>query len=195
MEQLIFIAIIALISLVNWLIQKSNEMREQRKLERQREAQAGQETVYAPEPETYEAREAEPQVFDERDFDDEAARRLREALGLPEEAEAPRPIRRAEPPPPVVERPVILPPPIVVPPVPVVVVERPAPPWKVPPLPDEEGPEKPVLHRRARPPVAEPVRREPSQLRKLLASRGGLRDAVVLAEILGPPRSATISRI
>lgn len=179
MEQLIFILIIALIGFVNWLIQKSNELREQRKLERQRQAQAGRETIYAPEPE-----EAEPQVFEAKDFEEEAARRLREALGLPEESEFPRPVRRVEPPP--VPEPVFLPP---------VVVEKAVPVVVIPPPRDEEGPEKPVLHRRFRKvAVPEPVKSEPSQLRRLLASRGGLRDAVLLAEILGSPRGTIVSR-
>jgi hypothetical protein len=172
MEQLVIVLLIALISIVNWIVQKSKERRVARKLEQQADrtgegVKGG--VAEAPEPES-----------------EVAMRRLREALGLPEEAPPPTLPRRIE------ER---------VPPLPPVMPQR-----KPPPLP-ERAPKPVVLHvpptrpreerrisglhhwvgRSAVPKVE--AARPTSRIRELLGSTGGLRDAVVLSEILGPPKS------
>ena len=81
MEQLVFLLIIGLIAGIKWLLEKSAEMREQQKtrdrldrLDRNQPAPP----VVAPRP------TASP-VFDP----EAAARKFREALGLPEESELP----------------------------------------------------------------------------------------------------------
>ena len=77
MEQLILILLVALISIINWIVQKSKERREQRKLEKRADA-TGESLKGAP------AESPPPETQTET-----AMRRLREALGLPEEAEPP----------------------------------------------------------------------------------------------------------
>jgi hypothetical protein len=152
MEQLVLLVIIGLISLINWLMQRSAQMREKRKLERGDLDGRVEPAAEIPEP----AGSAEENP-------DEGMRRLMEALGIPP-AEEPPP----EPPPlPRVRE--------AAPQVPV---------FAAPP------PLRPAGHVPLRRSVAATVeQREPTRFRKLLSSRGGLRDAVVLSEILGPPRS------
>ena len=81
MEQLIILVLIGLISLINWLIQRSAEIRKRRKIEQEAPGKAlRQETP-------------EPPEDTERSL-----RKLMEALGLPEEAPPPLPPpRRAVP--------------------------------------------------------------------------------------------------
>ncbi|HEY5705509.1 MAG TPA: hypothetical protein VIS96_08055 [Terrimicrobiaceae bacterium] len=165
MEQLVILLLIALISFINWLVKKSSQLREERKREKGA-ATSGESLRSEPSPAQP---EAEPEI---------SMRRLREALGLPEEVEPPALPRRTE------QR---VPPPL------------PAPP---PPLPT-----RPVASHVSTAPVLEHYRsielptrfakpgaakveaaRGTSRVRELLGSSGGLRDAVVLSEILGPPR-------
>lgn len=171
MEQLVILVLIGLVSLINWLVQKSAEQRDKRKAEA--EAQGGGELRQPP------AREIRPAGADD------AARRLREALGLPDDEELPPPLPRAErTEPPQLPEPFLteaVPPPVIreaarafVP-----VAEpaaRPAVP-RVPPM--KSAPAAPAFVTRA----------EPSRFRALIATSAGARDAVVLAEILGPPKS------
>ena len=185
MEQLIALILFALVSFISWSIQKSQEKRQERA--RQRRADQG----YQEEP-----AHAAPPAHSMTDSE-AAMRRLREALGLPDDEEiAPPPQRRPVPPPfaeveqedfrPVVyERPVAVPPPIVRE-------------YLPPPLP---VPERPVvvaveeeLRRKftapSRKAIAETVAAQPAlDVRALLKSPGGLRDAVVLSEVLGRPKS------
>jgi hypothetical protein len=170
MEQLVIILLIALISLINWLVQKSREMREARKLENRADSTGESAKAAPPEP---------PETQTET-----AMRRLREALGLPEEAEPPvipRRVERKVPPPP---RPAERPSPSPLP--------RPAakpPVLHVPPLHRfEEHRKFEFPHRMAKPVAKEEAPRPPSRIREQLGSAGGLRDAVVLSEILGPPK-------
>jgi hypothetical protein len=176
MEQLVILLLIALISFINWVVKKSAEMREQRKREANT-ARAG-ETLTAPQLPKVETTlpEAEPTI---------SMRRLREALGLPKEAEQPTlPKRVAE-------------------------IEKHAPPPLPPP---RHRPVRPVVSHVPVTPVpaapaageyrfielprgfmkpAEPrieIEASGSRIRELLGSSGGLRDAVVLSEILGPPK-------
>ncbi len=98
MEQLVILLLIALISFINWLIKKSSQLREARKREQgaakagdslrseQGAAKAGDSLRSEPS----QAPEAEPEV---------SMRRLREALGLPDEAQPPALPKRMEQPP------------------------------------------------------------------------------------------------
>jgi hypothetical protein len=169
MEQLVIILLIALISFINWLVKKSAEMREARKRE-QGAAKSGESVKSEPPPPP----EAEPEI---------SMRRLREALGLPDEAQPPALPKRMEqrvPPPPV---PPPLPPPRRPPPArPVishVAVARAHEEYRFIEMPHRIG--KPAAPRIE-------VAASTSRLRELLGSTGGLRDAVVLSEILGPPK-------
>ncbi len=168
MEQLVILLLIALISFINWLVKKSSQLREARKLE-QGTAKSGDSLRGEPS----RAPEAEPEV---------SMRRLREALGLPDDAKPPALPKRVEQP---------LPSPIAPPP--------------LPPLPlparqvishvslspaHEEYRFIEMPHRAGRPARSKvEAAVSPSRIRELLGSAGGLRDAVVLSEILGPPKS------
>jgi hypothetical protein len=185
MEQLVILLLIALISIINWIIQKSKESREKRKLEKRADATG----------EPVAKREPAPDATGT----ETAMRRLREALGLPEDAPPPAIPKRAESErveskriePKRIERPAVAPLPspdqLVPPPLPQrekrpVVVQ-------VPPVRRREGHRKfEFPHKIAKPPLPEEVQ-QPLRIRELLRSQGGLRDAVVLSEILGPPKS------
>ncbi len=177
MEQLVILLLIALISFINWLVKKSAERREARK--REKAADQGVENVPRPSAAPPVA-EAEPEI---------SMRRLREALGLPKDVEPPPvPKRAAE-----IEKPV--PPPLPSP--------RPVPAKPV-------IPHVPVVRAQAEPSQGEyrfiemprgfmrPAERHievaarESRIRELLGSSGGLRDAVVLTEILGPPKGLRV---
>jgi hypothetical protein len=189
MEQLVILLLIAVISIVNWIIQKSKETREKRKLEKRADATGEPVAKHEPAP--------------EGTGTETAMRRLREALGLPEEAEPPVIPKRAEPksveaeriepkrvePRKKVERPVTppLPSPDRVVPPPLPKPERRPAVVHVPPVRwDHRRFEH--LHKMAKPSLPE-VPTQPPRVRELLQSQGGLRDAVVLSEILGPPKS------
>ena len=159
MEQLVIIAIIGLISLVNWVMKRSAEIREQRKLERQRLGiPEGDPFHPAPHP-------AENPAAPRRSADDSSPdmRRLMEALGLPpaEEELPPRPVVRET--------------------------------AALPPLPAYRPPATPKPHfqspgtRAAAIPPAAAVPGSP--LDAALRSHDGIRQAIVLREILGPPKA------
>ena len=189
MEQLVIILLIALISIINWIIQKSKERREKRKLEKRADATGEPVAKHEPAPEATGT--------------ETAMRRLREALGLPDEAPPPVIPRRAEPkrvegeriepkraePKKRIERPVSPPLPspdrLVPPPLPQ--AERRPAVVHVPPVRWEHRRFE-SLHKIAKPSLPE-VPKQPPRIRELLQSQGGLRDAVVLSEILGPPKS------
>jgi hypothetical protein len=170
MEQLVILLLIALISFINWLIKKSAALREARKLE-QGATRSGDTLRSEPPPPP----EAEPEI---------SMRRLREALGLPDEAQPPALPKRMEqrvPPPPLALAP---PPPPPLPP-----PARPAI-LHVPVTPAHEEYRFIGMHhrigKRASPKIEAAA--STSRIRELLGSTGGLRDAVVLSEILGPPK-------
>lgn len=168
MEQLIILLLIGLISLINWIVRKSAEAREQRKLERMRDS--GQE----PEPEPLHRHEPE-----EDDNPDDSMRRLIEALGLPKES-APPPVPRRQQPltPPPMPKVVVRPP--VVPSVPLFRAETFAP----TPTTVALGPIKPV------PTAAATIKAEEiPRIRKVLSVPGGARDAIILSEVLGLPKA------
>lgn len=154
MEQLVILLVIGIISLVNWLLQRSAEIREQRK------AEAGRPGI--PEGNPFQTAEEKPAA--EKDPAREM-RKLMEALGIPLEDKEP-PVRRELPPVPEI------------PPLPVYQPKVPAP--------------KPAsqISTAAFAPPAPPVAR--TALAQALRSRDGARQAVVLREILGPPKAFTL---
>ncbi len=169
MEQLVILVIIGLISLVNWLMQRSAQMKEKRRLERA--AQQGEPSEpLVPEP-SFETQEERP---------DESMRKLMEALGLPVE-EAPPPLPK-----PVQAEPVYR-----EPPPPPVVVQRNFSHKRL-----SEPPQEVFVHQshephkttsRRGPAVIEIAK--PSRFRTLLSTNEGIRDALVLSEVLGKPVS------
>jgi len=183
MEQLVIVLVIAVVSLVKWLMEKSAEQRSQREteerideLERQNPRQSPPAPpIRAPRP------VASPPLPDM----EEASRRLRKALGLPEESELPRPQRRASAPPPPLPRPVET------------FLERAEPAVAqieeklIPPAPPARRAPKPAKHKKSASPAEAPASAR-SQLDHLLRSRDGLRQVVLAREILGPPKGLEI---
>ena len=155
MDQLVLKLLIALVGFINWLFQKSAELREKRKLESR--GLEGDEAI----PE-------EPKPAPAQIDPDAGMRRLMEALGLPSEA------------PPFVP-PVRIPPPI----------ERPpAFPLAAAPV-VSPVPARKTLSQLVKParPSETPRKQAPSRLHEMLASQDGLRHAIILSEVLGPPKS------
>lgn len=162
MEQVVIIVIIGLISLVNWLVKRSGEIREERKQERERRGIPEGDPYHQGHPRaTKPAAAPAPSAAPSQDF-----RRLMEALGIPVEDE--EEIR---------------------PPKPVVLHAEPA---ALPPLPAFQPPAPQPK------PQAEKTPAPMSQCREAvpappfaaaLRSHEGIRQAVVLREILGPPKA------
>jgi hypothetical protein len=159
-QQIVIIVIIGLISLVNWLMKSSAELRERRRQERER--------LGIPEGDPYheDSRKAKTpgSLAPPTQASSPEMRRLLEALGLPADEEQ-------EPPAPVV-----------LPPIPAC----------QPPTPRKPSSGKPrgeMPHARASAiPPAAPV----SPLSLALHSRDSIRQAIVLRELLGPPKAFTI---
>lgn len=173
MEQIVIIVIIGLISLVNWLMQRSAELRERKKLERERLGIPEGDPFHGEEPAGEHAREPEDRTEPAAPAADPAAnmRRLLEALGLPveEEAEPPRPA-------PAAQRPREVTPPPALPKLPVF---QPF----TPPKPRVANPNAQAF--------AMPGPATASPLDVALRSHEGVRQAIVLREILGPPKALT----
>ena len=179
MEQLIILVLIAAVSFINWLIKKSGEARAAKKLKDLQDRGGESYQVTAP------SREQGRPVADEGA---EAMRKFMEALGLPADQE--------QAPPPIPERRITLDPEVFSPPP--IIERRPEPIFTPPPLPDfvptisvpewrEEGPALSAPIHSWNEPVEE--KPKPSRAAELLTSRGGLRDAIILSEILGQPRA------
>ncbi len=160
MEQLVILLIIGAISLVNWLIRKSAEMREQKKQARREQGldPADSDTSEIPAFQEVQKPAAAPETADE------SMRRLMEALGLPTESE-----------PPALPRPVVEAPP----PIPKIA--------SAPPLTPRVSKNSAAKDRRLLREARE-IKPQRPRLAAKLATSQGLRDAVVLAEILGPPK-------
>ena len=175
MEQLILILLIALISFVNWVIKKSAELREKRRLERQ--AQRGDNLEMPASPDGPADASPEPPSRG----DDDSMRRLMEALGLPPD-EAPPPVARRPAAPPPLPEPVV---PAALPPAP---VSRRAPTVSpTPPVgPSRHAKRTPL---RSAPVVAQLPAPQGAPFREVLASSDGLRKAIILSEVLGPPKA------
>lgn len=192
MEQLVLLIVIGLISLINWLMQQAAEARERRKAE-SLSGQGRQSPAPAPT-----ARVEEDPA--------ESMRKLMEALGLPvEEEPPPLPRPTAQPPPP---KPPTEPPPLAqsgpaktegkaqeVPDSSLEAEKQEA--FPLPQIPQlQRAPDAPPQPRPAMLPRASFAEKGASQrpvsksrVRELLASPAGLRDAVILSEILGRPHS------
>jgi hypothetical protein len=157
-QQVVIIIVIGLISLVNWVVKRSAELREARKQERQR--------LGIPEGDPFHAgpHQAESPALPPRPVDDSSPdmRRLMEALGLPADEEAPPVVRKAA----------------VLPPLPA---------YRPPATPPRPRVENPGTRAFAIPPAA-----SATPLSLALRSRDGIRQAIVLREILGPPKAFTI---
>ncbi len=196
MEQVILILVIGLISLVNWMIQKSAEARKKRQMQERidrGEAEPSQPTSAR----RYDRVDEEPETEGDPA---ENMRRLMEALGLPLEDAPPQPVQRPQttpPPLPSQPREMMQPPPLVR-----TVREM------------EERGEMPV-HRQPTPTVATPAQRpklhdwqrkaakaleasaaaeasrtvKPSRARQMLRQPESIRDAIILSEILGKPKA------
>lgn len=158
MEQVVIIAIIGLISLVNWIVKRSAEIREVRKRERER--------LGIPEGDPFHSgsQQTDSPVSRPHPDNDSSSdmRRLMEALGLPADEE------------------------------PAAVVRQAAVPAALPPLPARRQPLAPkpraeMSGTRAIPPAATTA----SPLSNALRERDGIRRAIVLREILGPPKAFT----
>lgn len=182
MEQLVLLLLFGAIALIQWLVKKSAEMREQRKREQQAQRQG--------EPDIF--REVEPPAPRQAEDPDASMRKLMEALGLPQEA----------PPPPVPQRQPV-PPPLPqasAPPVPQLrpapkFAERPTP--KIPEKPAFKLPEKPFITAaklgvpaaKSKPFDPSPEKKPDFSIRELLASPDSMKKAVILSEIIGSPKA------
>jgi hypothetical protein len=151
MEQLVIIVIIALISLVNWVMKRSAEIREARRQERER--------LGIPEGDPFHPeREVVAKPVPSTVGPPAEMRKLMEALGLPmEESKLPEPVFEETPPPlPAPVRPTIF---------------------------------APRASLRPQPPLTPPPPPPSSPLVEALHSRDRLRQAIILREILGPPKA------
>lgn len=157
MEQLVLLLVIAAISLVNWLIERSAKLREQRRREKEASNQGQPPPVSLPNfPEPSPREEIEDQM-----------RRMLESFGLP--VEDPKPIpQKTEP---------------------VFVFEEPIAPPLPPPRPLAPSP-RTALRRGLE--KSTPTR-TPRPWTSRLGSPQGLREAIVLREILGPPKALSES--
>lgn len=176
MEQFVLLVIIGLISLINWVMQKAAEKREQAQLER--EAKRNIYTQSAPAPASGPARrEAVPSQ--------DPFKELMDALGLPSDQLPPPPVVRREV---VVEEEEFASVEDTPPPLPPRAPEAKTPRWQPPSIrrPDAKT-AKLASAFAAVEDKPEPTYRG-SNLRDLLAGRDSQRKAVILAEILGTPR-------
>ena len=180
MDQLVLLVVIGLISLINWVMQKAAEKREQAKLDRA-EREAGKQSVYrqpSPQKRVAGRRSRSPQQDPLKD--------LMDALGLPAETVLPPPIAQRSAPEAEEEFASLeeAPPPV---PQPAPAASKPR--WQPPSIrrPDEKAAKLAAAF--AAKEKATSDRPRPASVRELLADRTSKRHAVVLAEILGPPRA------
>lgn len=163
MEQLVLLLIIAAISLVNWLIEKSAKLREEKRLEKLRR-ERGQQQYGFPR----EAAQPPPQPLPEPvpaapSRTQEELRRMLESMGFPiEEGEQapPPPLPRAEP--------------------------TPEPAFPAEPAPAIPEIRQPAPRQRTLP--AKTATRRPNPWAEKLRTHEGFREAFALREIIGPPR-------
>ena len=154
MEQLVLLLVIAAISLVNWLIERSAKLRERRRLQKDSAGRDPDAPPGGPSP--------VPEASAREELE-EHMRRMMESFGFP--AEQPQPVLEKTAPPVVFEEPSAPPPPL-------------------------RGPQ-PAARRPAlrKSPPAAPSTRPRSPWLQRLGTPQGLREAVVLREILGPPKA------
>ncbi len=151
-QQIVIIVIIGLISLVNWLMKRSAEIREERKLERERLG-IPEGDPFHPESQRAENPASQPSPLEAPSHD---MRRLMEALPTPAVRQV---TPRGLPPPPSCQ----------------------PPPARKPRV---ENPNSQAF--------AIPHAATATPLSLALRSRDGIRQAIVLREILGPPKAFTI---
>lgn len=166
MEQLVIIAIVGLISLVNWLMKRSAEVREERRLERQRQGIPEGDPFHPAESAEGRTAKRAPEAHPSPDM-----RRLMEALGLPQDDEE------------------------FINPEDVPEIRRPAPANPPPPpLPVFQPLPRPELRsgKFKNIDVALSQTATVSPLAVTLHSHEGLRQGIVLREILGPPKALTL---
>lgn len=193
-EQIILLLVIGLISLVNWVIQKSAEARKKRQM--QERIDRGEEPAQPVASRRYDHHDEEPETEGDPA---ENMRRLMEALGLPLEDAPPQPVPRpqaAPPPLPAQPREMVQPPPLVR-----TVREMEAagemPVHRQPAPVVTSQPQRAKLHdwqRKAAKSLEASAAAEasravkPSRVRQMIQQPESLRDAVILTEILGRPR-------
>ena len=180
MDQLVLLVIIGLISLINWVMQKAAEKREQAKLEREAKRDSGR-NIYTQKPQRPAAARRTPAPAQD------PLKELMDALGLPAETVLPPPVAQRTVP--EAEEEFIsmeeAPPPLPKQPAPR--ADRPR--WQPPRIqrPDEKTAKLASAFAATETAPTKKVRR--GSVRELLADRTSKRHAVVLAEILGPPRA------
>ncbi len=197
MEQVILLLVIGLISLVNWMIQKSAEARKQR--QQQERIDRGEETA---QPESQRRRDRYNDEPEPEGDPAENMRRLMEALGLPLEDAPPQPAQRQQttpPPLPAQPREMMQPPPLVrtvrdmeergeMP-----VHRQPTSAQAVTAMPqraklhDWQRKAAKALEASAAAEASREVK--PSRARQMLRQPESVRDAIILSEILGKPKS------
>lgn len=171
MENLWFVALVAVVGVIRWALQAA---------ETRKNEQAARRNEPAP---------TNPLQRAPAETEEERMRRFFEALGVPKGQSPPRrviprapkkimpvdafPLPRAATTPPA---PVVAQEPVVIPPV------LPAP----PPVP---VPQPTIFEAKSMTPIAEPADERRTDFATRLANAGGLRDAIILREIFGPPRS------
>lgn len=196
MEQVILLLVIGLISLVNWMIQKSAEARKKRQMQ-ERIDRGEVEPSQPMAARRYDRSEEEPETEGEPA---ENMRRLMEALGLPLEDAPPQPVQRQHTTPP---------------PLPTQPREMMQPPPLVRTVREMEARGEMPVHRQSTPVAATPAQRpklhdwqrkaakaleasaaaeasrtvKPSRARQMLRQPESIRDAVILSEILGKPKA------
>jgi hypothetical protein len=162
MEQLVLLLVIAAISLINWLIERSAKLREQKRLQKESSR---------PEVSAQHHREEPIPEVSQREQVEDHMRRMLESFGFPVEepspVEVPHPARAAAD----------------------FFEEAPAPPPLPKPFPAASAPRATLRRTQAATTTSRP--RSPWLTR--LGSPQGLREAVVLREILGPPKAFTES--
>lgn len=188
MEQFVILVIIGLISLINWLMQRAAEKREEAKLKRsgQSEQKRKEERNIYTQPPPVPAAGQRPPAPPQDPF-----KELMEALGLPAD-HVPQPAQRTPLPSTVVESEEFtsmeeeqVP----------VASRSPQPPevvWKQPPTkrkPDEKETKLASAFAAQEDAYGKRPEEERSSVQDLLFSRATQRHAVILAEIFGPPRS------
>ena len=180
MDQLVLLVVIGLISLINWVMQKAAEKREQAKLDRA-EREAGKQSVYrqpSPQKRVAGRRSRSPQQDPLKD--------LMDALGLPAETVLPPPIAQRSAPEAEEEFASLeeAPPPI---PRSAPVAEKPR--WQPPSIrrPDEKMARLASAFA-AKEKKSATEKSLPLSVRAMLSDRTSKRHAIVLAEILGTPR-------
>ena len=208
MEQLIILLVIGAISLVNWLIKQSAEARERKR--QQGRVDRGEEPSVLSEQKVPEESSFGPASGKEED-PSESMRKLMEALGLPLEEEPPKPVQPVRRPPPIT--PPELPKPAYREP------ERPPAPREVVADPYAQRPFVADPQRRSVRVEPEPEfavslesvmpastelhdwkrsaargleigqETERRNIRKLLSAQSSVRDAIILAELLGKPKA------